>query len=129
MGQLQRSHTAELAINLREYSLFPLVESANRFLIVKALVDASPGTVKIRKDSLADLAWTWTWTDYEDETVFRWSQMAAVAPLESKAEKWESGSVTSSNSSHFDFSSNADEVFSHITGLPDTVSAAEFITL
>lgn len=59
----------------------------------------------------------------------RWSQMAAVAPLESKAEKWESGSVTSSNSSHFDFSSNADEVFSHITGLPDTVSAAEFITL
>ena len=76
---------------------------------------------------MADL--TWTWTDYEDETVFRWSQMAAVAPLESKAEKWESGSVTSSNSSHFDFSSNADEVFSHITGLPDTVSAAEFITL
>ena len=55
MGQLQRSHTAELAINLREYSLFPLAETANRFLIVKALVDASPGTVKIREDSLANL--------------------------------------------------------------------------
>jgi len=29
-------------------------------------------------------------------------------------EKWESNSVASSNSSHFDFSSNTDEVFSHI---------------
>ena len=48
--------------------------------------------------------------------------------VESKAEKWESASVTSSNSSHFDFSSNADEVFSQI-GLPDAVNAAEFITL
>jgi len=47
---------------------------------------------------------------------------------ESKAEKWESGSAASSNSSHFDFSSNADEVFSQI-GLRDAVSAAEFITL
>lgn len=47
---------------------------------------------------------------------------------ESKTEKWESGSAASSNSSHFDFSSNADEVFSQI-GLRDAVSAAEFITL
>lgn len=54
--------------------------------------------------------------------------MAGVTAIESKAEKWESGSVASSNSSHFDFSSNADEVFSQI-GLPDAVSAAEFITL
>lgn len=47
---------------------------------------------------------------------------------ESKTEKWESGSAASSNSSHFDFSSNAEEVFSQI-GLRDAVSAAEFITL
>ena len=48
--------------------------------------------------------------------------------VQSKTEKWESGSVASSNSSHFDFSSNADEVFSQI-GLPESVAAAEFITL
>ena len=58
----------------------------------------------------------------------RWNQMTVAQPVESKTEKWESGSVASSNSSHFDFSSNADEVFSQI-GLPDAVSAAEFITL
>jgi len=58
----------------------------------------------------------------------RWSQMQGVTSCQSKAEKWESASVTSSNSSHFDFSSNADEVFSQI-GLPDAVNAAEFITL
>ena len=54
--------------------------------------------------------------------------MQGVTSCQSKAEKWESASVTSSNSSHFDFSSNADEVFSQI-GLPDAVNAAEFITL
>ena len=57
--------------------------------------------------------------------ILRWSQMTSV---QSKTEKWESGSVASSNSSHFDFSSNADEVFSQI-GLPESVAAAEFITL
>ena len=57
--------------------------------------------------------------------ILRWSQMTSV---QSKTEKWESGSVASSNSSHFDFSSNADEVFSQI-GLPESVTAAEFITL
>ena len=46
----------------------------------------------------------------------------------SKTDKWESGSVASSNSSHFDFSSNTDEVFSQI-GLPEAVQSAEFITL
>jgi transcription factor SOX4/11/12 (SOX group C) len=59
------------------------------------------------------------------EQQHRWSQMTSV---QSKTEKWESGSVASSNSSHFDFSSNADEVFSQI-GLPESVAAAEFITL
>jgi len=59
------------------------------------------------------------------EQPHRWSQMTSV---QSKTEKWESGSVASSNSSHFDFSSNADEVFSQI-GLPESVAAAEFITL
>lgn len=63
---------------------------------------------------------------WEQQT--RWNQMTVAQPVESKTEKWESGSVASSNSSHFDFSSNADEVFSQI-GLPDAVSAAEFITL
>merc|ERR1740124_306419 len=56
----------------------------------------------------------------------RWSM--SNVHTESKTEKWESGSAASSNSSHFDFSSNADEVFSQI-GLRDAVSAAEFITL
>jgi len=37
---------------------------------------------------------------------------AAASPASN--EKWESNSVASSNSSHFDFSSNTDEVFSHI---------------
>ena len=59
-----------------------------------------------------------------DDLSVRWSQMT----VQSKTEKWESGSVASSNSSHFDFSSNADEVFSQI-GLPESVAAAEFITL
>jgi len=63
---------------------------------------------------------------WEQQT--RWNQMTVAQPVESKTEKWESGSVASSNSSHFDFSSNADEVFSQI-GLPDAVNAAEFITL
>ena len=68
---------------------------------------------------------------FQDLMIFfnhRWSQMQGVTSCQSKAEKWESASVTSSNSSHFDFSSNADEVFSQI-GLPDAVNAAEFITL
>lgn len=54
----------------------------------------------------------------------RWSAGVMV----SKTDKWESGSVASSNSSHFDFSSNTDEVFSQI-GLPEAVQSAEFITL
>ena len=65
-------------------------------------------------------------------TNYRWSQMTQNnCGTASKTEKWESNSVTSSNSSHFDFSSNADEVFSQI-GLPVdscNVAAAEFITL
>jgi len=59
--------------------------------------------------------------------VHRWSTIQ-YQQTASPAEKWESGSVASSNSSHFDFSSNTDEVFSHI-GLRDAVTAAEFITL
>jgi len=60
--------------------------------------------------------------------VHRWSALQQQVTC-SPAEKWESGSVASSNSSHFDFSSNtAEEVFSHI-GLREAVSAAEFITL
>jgi hypothetical protein len=39
------------------------------------------------------------------------NQAGAASPAN---EKWESNSVASSNSSHFDFSSNTDEVFSHI---------------
>jgi len=39
------------------------------------------------------------------------SQAGAASPAN---DKWESNSVASSNSSHFDFSSNTDEVFSHI---------------
>jgi len=39
------------------------------------------------------------------------NQAGAASPAN---DKWESNSVASSNSSHFDFSSNTDEVFSHI---------------
>jgi len=61
----------------------------------------------------------------------RWEQhhkwtIANSQPAE-RGDKWEISS-SSSNSSHFDFSSNPDEVFSQI-GLRDAVSAAEFITL
>lgn len=46
----------------------------------------------------------------------------------SPAEKWESGSVASSNSSHFDFSSNSDEVFSQI-GLRESGLTTDFVAL
>jgi len=59
-----------------------------------------------------------------DQPHRKWSAGVMV----SKTDKWESGSVASSNSSHFDFSSNTDEVFSQI-GLPEAVQSAEFITL
>jgi len=60
----------------------------------------------------------------------RWSMTNAQPAESSRGEKWESGSsgASSSSSSHFDFSSNTDEVFSQI-GLRDAVAAAEFITL
>jgi len=44
----------------------------------------------------------------------RWPLHFNQAASSPANEKWESNSVASSNSSHFDFSSNTDEVFSHI---------------
>lgn len=58
----------------------------------------------------------------------RWGALQYQAAAVSSAERWESGSVASSNSSHFDFSSNTDEVFSHI-GLREPVDAVGFTVL